>query len=385
MDSVADITRALVQIPSVNPGHEPESAGSGAMFDWLEQWGRIHGFDVERHRFSGSLENLTIRLDNRGRDERGKHLLFSGHVDTVATGGMTIPPFSGELKEGRILGRGSCDMKGPIASMLVAAVRLKEQRSEWQGEITLGFTPDEETGTEGVRALMNQIARPDFAVVGEPSCLKPLRGCKGGLRLRLHCAGLAAHSSKPTQGRSAVVAMAHAIVELDRYFRSVLGEIERPQFGRSTGSIGLVMGGTAVNIVPDRCSIDIDIRLVPGQDPTETYDRLRDWFDREFPDKGGISWKWEEQITYSAYEVAPEHELVGAACEVTGERDVDVAHFCCDASTIAAADVPSVILGPGDIAQAHTVDEFVEVEQLERGVDIYVALAKRLLPPIDRN
>ena len=373
------ITQALVQIRSVNAGYDPSSPGAAPVFDWIEAWARERGFAVERYPVPGGMQNLVLRIDNGP----GLHLLFNGHCDTVSVEGMTIDPFSGEIRndgEGeRLWGRGACDMKGSVAAMLVAAHRLLQDRDSWRGTLTLGFTPDEEVATAGIRALMTEIPRPDFAIVGEPSCLKPVRGCKGGLRFALRCHGVAAHSSRPERGRSAIGAMARAILALNDYFANVLGAITRPQFGSSTGSIGLISGGTGINIVPDECTIKVDIRLVPGQCPDETYDALQAWFHREFPDGDGIRWVFELIHKDPAFEIAPDHPFTKLAGEVTGVTDPEVAFYCCDASKIAAVGVPCLILGAGDIAQAHTANEFIDVAQIEQGVEVYERIARKIL------
>ncbi len=375
MHPVVEIARTLVRIPSVNPAYDPASPGTPAVLDWIAQWGLAHGFVVERHPVPGDLRNLVLRLENGA----GPHLLLNGHMDTVSVAGMTLDPFAGEIRDGKLWGRGACDMKGPLAAMLVAADRLRQDTAHWRGTLTLGFTPDEENATDGIRALVAQIPRPDFAIVGEPTRLRPLRGCKGGIRLILRSHGLAAHSSRPEMGRSAVVAMARAILALDDYFAQALGAIRRPQFGSSTGSVGLIEGGTGINIVPDGCTIHIDIRLVPGQNPQQTLTDLQGWFHHQFPDADGIRWSFEVLFLDPPFEIAADHPFACTVCEITGEPNPEVAFFCCDASKISAAGIPCLILGPGDIAHAHTADEFITLDQLEKGVEVYSRLARKLL------
>lgn len=254
MSSTAlDIAQALVRIPSVNPNYDPASAGEGAVTQWIEDWGRAHGFTVCRQPVLPGRENVLLQFRN-GADH--PHFMLNGHTDTVGVGGMTIPPFGGEVREGRLWGRGASDMKGPLACMMAAALCLKNAPSTWRGTLTVACMADEEFRFRGVTAMLEQMAGlPDFAVVGEPTRLRVVRGCKGCLRFAIHALGRAAHSSKPHEGRSAVVAMAHAILELERHFTTRLTQIAAPGFGTSTGSIGLISGGTGVNIVPERCAI----------------------------------------------------------------------------------------------------------------------------------
>lgn len=377
-----DIAQALVRIPSVNPDYDPASAGEGAVTTWIEDWGKTNGFTVRRQPVLPGRENILLQFRN-GADH--PHFMLNGHTDTVGVGGMTIAPFGGEVRDGKLWGRGASDMKGPLACMLAAALRLKNALSTWRGTLTIACMADEEFRFRGVTAMLEQMKDdlPDFAVVGEPTRLRVVRGCKGCLRFTIHALGRAAHSSKPHEGRSAVVAMAHAILELERHFASQLTQIIAPGFGTSTGSIGLISGGTGVNIVPERCAIQVDIRLLPSQDWRATHQEiealLRDRC-RQVPD---VQWQFDEpSVVDPSFELPAEHPLVKTACAVLNQPAPDVVFFSCDASKIAACGVPVIVLGPGDIAQAHTVDEFIALADLEAGTEAYLRLAQALMPAV---
>ncbi len=375
-----EIAQALVRIPSVNPDYDPASAGEGAVTAWIDDWGRENGFTVSRQPVLPGRENVLLQFRN-GADH--PHFMLNGHTDTVGVGGMTVSPFGGEVREGRLWGRGASDMKGPLACMLAAALRLKNAPSTWRGTLTVACMADEEFRFRGVTAMLEQMSRlPDFAVVGEPTRLRVVRGCKGCLRFAIHAFGRAAHSSKPHEGRSAVVAMAHAILDLERHFTTRLTQIAAPGFGTSTGSIGLISGGSGVNIVPEHCAIQVDIRLLPGQDWRATYDEialLSDNWLAKLTD--GIRFQFDPpSVVDPSFEFPADHPLVQTACRVLGQPTPDVVFFSCDASKIAARGVPVIVLGPGDIAQAHTVDEFIALADLEAGTDAYVRLAQSLMP-----
>ncbi len=375
-----EIAQALVRIPSVNPDYDPASAGEGAVTAWIDDWGRENGFTVSRQPVLPGRENVLLQFRN-GADH--PHLMLNGHTDTVGVGGMTIAPFSGEVHDERLWGRGASDMKGPLACMLAAALRLKNAPSTWRGTLTVACMADEEFRFRGVTAMLEQMSRlPDFAVVGEPTRLRVVRGCKGCLRFAIHAFGRAAHSSKPHEGRSAVVAMAHAILDLERHFTTRLTQIAAPGFGTSTGSIGLISGGSGVNIVPEHCAIQVDIRLLPGQDWRATYDEialLSDNWLAKLTD--GIRFQFDPpSVVDPSFELPADHPLVQTACRVLGQPTPDVVFFSCDASKIAARGVPVIVLGPGDIAQAHTVDEFIALTDLEAGTEAYAKLALELMP-----
>ena len=181
---------------------------------------------------------------------------------------------------------------------------------------------------------------------------------------------------------SAVVAMAHAILELERHFATRLAQITRPGFGTSTGSIGLISGGTGVNIVPERCTIQVDIRLLPGQDWRATYEEIQTLLRTRCAQVPDVRWQFDEpSVVDPSFELPAAHPLGQTACSVRGQAEPDIVFFSCDASKIAARGVPVIVLGPGDIAQAHTVDEFITLADLEAGTDTYIRLAQALMPP----
>lgn len=374
-----DIAQALVRLPSVNPDYDPASPGEGAVTGWLENWGRANGFTVLRQPVLPQRENLLLQFRNCADHP---HFMLNGHTDTVGVGGMTIAPFGGEVRDGRLWGRGASDMKGPLACMLATARHLKQTPSAWRGTLTVACMADEEFRFRGVTAMLDQLpALPDFAVVGEPTRLRVVRGCKGCLRFPIHAVGRAAHSSKPHEGRSAVVAMAHAILELERHFSTRLAQVTAPEFGTSTGSIGLISGGTGVNIVPERCTIQVDIRLLPGQDGQATLAEIHTLLRERCRQVPEVQWQFDgPSVLDPSFELPAEHPLVQTACAVLSQAQSEVVFFGCDASKLAARGVPVIVLGPGDIAQAHTVDEFISLADLEAGTNAYTRLALALMP-----
>lgn len=380
MTLALDIAKELVRIPSVNPDYDPASAGEGAVTAWIYNWGRAQGFAVFRQAVLPDRENILLQFRN-GADH--PHFMLNGHMDTVGVGGMTIAPFAGVVRDDRLWGRGASDMKGPLACMMAAALHLKNDPTSWRGTLTVACMADEEFRFRGVSAMLEQLGKlPDFAVVGEPTRLRVVRGCKGCLRFAIHALGRAAHSSKPHEGRSAIVAIARAILDLERHFTTRLAQITAPGFGTSTGSIGLISGGTGVNIVPERCTIQVDIRLLPGQDWRETYDEIvklsEGWLSKG---SDGTRFQFDPpSVVDPSFEIPATHQLARTACAVLDQPEPDVVFFSCDASKIAARGVPVIVLGPGDIAQAHTVDEFISLADLETGTNAYVRLALALLP-----
>lgn len=374
-----EIAQALVRIPSVNPNYDPASRAEQDIVPWIQSWGQEHGFETRTQPVLDGRSNVILRFRNCADHP---HLLLNGHTDTVGVAGMSIPPFAGDVRAGRLWGRGSTDMKGPLACMLAAAWQLRQQLATWRGTLTVGCVVDEEYRFRGILALMEQLDQPDFAVVGEPTSLRVVRGCKGCLRFSIRAHGRAAHSSHPEQGRSAIVAMARAILELNSFFDERLAQIHLPNFGCSTGSIGLIEGGSGINIVPEDCSIQVDVRLLPGQDANKTHREIETTLRAKLKTVMDIEWIFDPPgLVDAGYEIPANHGLVRQACAVVGKGESEVVFYSCDASKIAAKSVPCIILGPGDIAAAHTADESIAVDELEVGAKTYLRLAQTLMPP----
>ncbi len=374
-----DIAQALVRIPSVNPHYDAASPGEGAVVDWLEAWGRGQGLAPERQAVLPARDNIFFVLANG----EGPHLLLNGHTDTVSVAGMRIDPFGGEVREGRLWGRGAADMKGPLACMLSTLLQLRASPGTWRGTLTVGCVVDEETQYRGILALLRRPAHYDYAVVGEPTRGRVVRGCKGSFRFSLRAAGRAAHSSEPHKGCNAILGMARALPVLAEFFETGLRQFSREGFGPSTGSVSLIDGGSGINIVPDQCRVQVDIRTVPGQDCAATYEAMQAHVRERCVGLAGVTLAFDNPPAHSspAFETPGAHPLVRTACALTGQAASDVVAFGCDASKLSACGVPSIIFGPGDIAQAHTADESIALTDLEAGAESYVRLARALLPP----
>jgi len=373
--TVSETAQSLVRIPSVNPGYDPESSGEAGVVDWLLGWASEHGFDVNTQEVFPNRYNVILRLRN-GADR--PHLLLNGHTDTVAVLNMTIPPFGGELHDGRLWGRGAADMKGPLACMLHSLLVMRDHPSRWRGTITLACVVDEELGFAGIKKFLEFDEVFDFAVVGEPTKLEVVRGCKGCLRFSFRAHGKAAHSSTPEKGTSAISAMAGAITALDQFFANRLTTIRHLDLGPSTGSVGLIHGGSGINIVPDFCEASVDVRLVPGQSWQETYNEIQQ---AVHATNSVVRWEFDSQpMADPPFCLENDNPVVTKACESLGRDISQVVNFSCDASKIAATGVPCLVVGPGDIAHAHTATESIAVEELLQGVEAYTKIAEALLP-----
>jgi acetylornithine deacetylase/succinyl-diaminopimelate desuccinylase-like protein len=200
------------------------------------------------------------------------------------------------------------------------------------------------------------------------------------LRFTLTAKGRACHSSDPGKGRSAIVAISEAVLALQDFFTTELSKITRAEFGCSTGSVGVIEGGSGVNIVPERCAVQVDIRLVPGQKPLESYAAMQSCVKEKCRRVPEIEWSFSEPtVVEVAYDTPADTELIKTACRVLDCPTPLVVLYSCDASTIAACGVPTAVIGPGQIEQAHTAQESVAVQELRGAVGLYTKLARELL------
>lgn len=401
--SVKDLLQKLLAIPSVNPvfgAANPEWLGEARLTDFLQNWATEHGWKWLRQQVHPGRENLVVVIPPT---QSGPPLLWEVHQDTVGVGGMQIDPFAGIEREGRIYGRGACDVKGSMAAMMTAAATL-QQSGEPHGPLLLAFAVNEECGFSGAKALSRIWAdentpplaplegeeqvqgplslaelrelRPQRAIVAEPTDFQVVVAHKGIIRWRCHTRGRAAHSSQPQLGKNAIYAMTEVITAIRDFDREVLSQRGLDCLcGRPTVSVNTVQGGTGANVVPDHAIIDIDHRLMPGELPSEAQQELIEFIAGRIPVDTSIEheppWNQSRGMQASDNRAWAEQvaKIVGDSSEIVGVP------YGTDAWVFAALGIPTVVLGPGSIAQAHTEDEWISVAELERGVEVYRRLA----------
>ena len=479
-----ELLRQLVRIPSVNPmqqsATEPPRTGVAAvepavgeqenilsearLTDFLQQFCQQVGLETFRQPVLPGRENLIVRLLGHPPPEQGGQiLLWDAHQDTVPPGQMP-EPFSARIEQGRLYGRGACDVKGGLAAMLAALVRLAGQSMTGQTGSALAGTPsaqtglaaagsalaqtgangaetasaqkrsgrvstqngsaqpedqpsptspalqqqtrrsageparrptvylaatvDEEHGMSGVRAVCRLWQegvggflprRPDAAIVAEPTDLQVVVAHKGVLRWRCHTLGKACHSSRPQEGVNAIYLMAELLQALQQYAHQIVPHLGwHPLCGSASLSVGRIYGGQSVNIVPDRCTIEIDRRLLPDESPQKAWDHCLqylvgclsqpDRLDQEppFVEIPALS----EALNASLADqlAALVNQTTGRACQRMG---VD---YATHAAFYAQAGVPTVVFGPGSIRQAHTADEWIALDQLHQAAEVFYRL-----------
>ncbi|HWA38152.1 MAG TPA: M20 family metallopeptidase [Burkholderiales bacterium] len=360
-DAVA-LTRSLLHFDTVNPpGNERDCARwAGAMLQEL-------GFSVEYHEYEEGRTSVVARAGGAG--ERAP-LCLTGHIDVVPLG--TRPwsrdPFRGETDGDKLYGRGTSDMKAGVAAMLVAVRNLAKKLPGTPG-IVLVLTAGEEGGCIGSKHLARAqvLGKAGAMVVGEPTSNYPMVGHKGSLKFYATFRGVSAHGSMPELGVNAVYKAANAVSRLEFFdFHAA----DHPIMGGPTLNVGTIEGGSGINLVPDRAKIGIDIRTVPGVDHEKLIQRLRALLgaDTELDVLSDLPPVW----------TAPDTEWVQRVYEIAkpyvGEAPKPkAATYMTDAANLLTAyrGAPTVVLGPGEAAQAHQTDEHASMERIRQSVEIY--------------
>jgi acetylornithine deacetylase len=343
---------------------------------YLEDYFRWLGVPYERQTVAPRRDNIVAHCDVPGA---GQTLLLEAHQDTVPTDHMTIDPFAAVVDNGRLYGRGACDIKGGMAAMLTAFARIVHERPAGAMNVTMACTVDEEHTFLGVQELVKRGIRADMAVVAEPTKLEIVNAHKGAVRWDIQTTGKACHSSAPERGVNAIYRMGTLLQAIEQLAQDLRRAPPHPVLGPPTLSVGRIEGGTSVNTVPDRCRIEIDRRLLPGEDSAtalaqfkEQLARLCAWND--YPYEVSEPWLCMPALAPDGSEGLT--ALLGQAIDhVRGAHEVTAVPYGTDASTIARAGIPVVVFGPGDIARAHTHDEWVSLDEVEQASEILYRLA----------
>lgn len=358
---VVSLLQQLVRIPSVNPDNAPgtDQTGEETVAVFLSGWLESIGAEVTLEEIQPGRPNLIARfapLDGRPR------ILLGPHLDTVGVGGMTIDPFGGEIRDGRIWGRGASDTKGPMAAMLWALHDHREILATLPVAVDFVAFMGEESSQWGSRNFAQRHgSHYQFALVAEPTAMQVVHVTKGSLWATLRATGKAAHSSQPERGENAILKLARALDVLDHHLGAKLATFTHPVLGRSTINVGTIRGGARPNIVPDFAEAEIDIRITPALAAaggalkllTETI---------EFHDLPvTIVEPHENPPMETAAEDPMIQRLLAQGSALAG------APWFSDAAHLSNGGIPSICIGPGSIDQAHTVDEFIEIVALENG------------------
>lgn len=362
------LLRELIALPSVNPAFLPEGhpwAGEARVADFLASTGASAGLAVDVAEVLPGRRNVLLRYLPPGKVTR--RVLLAPHMDTVGSTDGSAEIFDPRVARGRVWGRGACDTKGSIAAMFTALkATLEAGAGPRNTEVVLAALVDEECNQRGSRALVESGLRCDLGIVGEPTRLRVVTAHKGDVWIRLETRGKSAHGARPELGVNAVRAMARVVELLEGEYAAELGRRPlHPLLGRPTINVGRIHGGTQPNIVPDRCRIEVDRRTVPGESEAGAKREIAAFLKSRGVTAGLVDMKG---VPAPALETDPRLPEVREFMRAAGVRRAEGVTYFCDAAVIATGGTPCVVFGPGDIAQAHTAREWVEVASLEGAV-----------------
>ncbi|WP_397452189.1 acetylornithine deacetylase [Pseudomonas sp. NA-150] len=321
-----------------------------------------------------SKANLFATL---GPDDR-PGIVLSGHTDVVPVDGQawSVPPFELTEKGGKLYGRGTADMKGYIACVLAAVPKLLAAPLRMPVHIALSY--DEEVGCLGVRSLLAELAQrphtPLLCIIGEPTELKPVLGHKGKLAMRCDVHGAACHSAYAPQGVNAIEYAAELIGELGRIgsrLRAPALHDRRFDPPFSTVQTGVINGGKALNIVPENCRFDFEVRALPAQDPREVAEQLARYAEQEILPRmravnAASDISFSELSAYPGLATDAQSQAAQLIAQFCGSSEFGTVAFGTEGGLFDAIGIPTVVCGPGSMDQGHKADEFVSVEQLDK-------------------
>jgi len=374
MVNTIQLLRDMIAIPSVNP-MTPNSGApvERAMASFIETTLTRAGIDCERQPVAEGRDNV-VGIVHANTGGRAAGVMLNSHIDTVPIDNMLIGPFDPIIKDDCIFGRGSCDAKASLAAMLTAVINYSQQ-TERRATVVFAAMADEEFSFSGSWKLIEKQWPVSACVVGEPTRLRRVIAHKGLVRWRISVEGLSAHGATPELGRNAVYDAARVVLALEEFARE-LGTKERHHLlGQTTLNLGRIAGGQSVNIVPDRCVLEAEMRLLPNADSKRLLEECLQFLRARVGS--------EVQLTFAEpYLLDPAMETPADALIVTSLGDarqqafgdpgmLEGANYGTDGSKLARAGIQTVICGPGDIAQAHTDSEFVEIEQVELAACVY--------------
>lgn len=371
---VVALTSALVAIDSRNPSLVPDAPGEGAcaraLAEILDAWGfRVSLFDSAPNR-----PNVVARIGRSG----GKSLMFNGHLDTVGVEGMTHTPYDPVIADGRLYGRGSCDMKGGVAAMCAAAAHAADAGLE--GEVIIAAVTDEEWQSAGTAALIAHGVRADAAIVTEPTQLAIGPAHRGFAWAVVTVHGVAAHGSRYDVGVDANTMAGLLLAELDDYQRTVLPQRTHALLGRGSFHAARISGGLGLSTFADRCRVEFERRTLPGETGESFAAELRGACARVAARDARFFAEVEVTFVQDANDIAVDAPVVAAlarAAEAVDGTPAAIAglSYWTDAALLSSAGIPSICYGPGDIRLAHSATEWVPVAELRRATGVLAQTA----------
>jgi acetylornithine deacetylase len=358
---LTELAAELVRIDSVNPGLVPGAAGEGEIARFVADWLADAGLEVDVEEVAPGRPNVVGRARGHGG---GPTLLLNAHMDTVGYEGMDTP-LEPVVEDGRLYGRGAYDMKGSLAAIMVAGAEVAQ--AGLRGDVLVAAVADEEVFSLGAEAAAR--AYPAHAaIVAEPTELRLVVAHKGFVWMEVETEGRAAHGSRPDLGDDAIVAMGRVLTGLGALAEALLDNPSHPLLGSGSVHASVIQGGVELSTYPESCVLGLERRTVPGETVELVERQIRE-----------IAAEAEVRTTFirEPFEVSRGEPVVQALLRVAGGPEVAGVPFWADSAVFSAAGIPTVVFGPGGEG-AHAQVEWVDLDDLERCKDVYVAVAREL-------
>jgi len=369
----ANLLGDLISINSVNPLQDTLVKGEKEIAFYIRDYLKNIGIRSILQPALDQRPNVVGILEGK---KKGRNFVLEAHMDTVKVDNMTIDPFLPKIEEGKMFGRGACDDKGSLAAMLLAMKLLREKNISLKGDVYLAAVVDEEHKYRGVSHLLNQGFAFDAGVVGEPTNLDILIAHKGCIRWRIITRGISVHSSQPEKGKNAIYFMSEVIDALKKRLVPLCRKKSHPLVGSPTLSVNVIQGGTQVNTIPDRCFIEMDRRTIPGESDQDVLGEIDKFLDELREENTLLEGEREDPfLTSPPMEINKDEKVVQALSDCvrynTGiEPKIRGGQFDSDAGKFVARGIPTPVFGPGNIAQAHSEDEWVEIKEVVKAAEI---------------
>jgi succinyl-diaminopimelate desuccinylase len=379
---IIDFHRSFVKIPSVNPSFTPPGEENAAQF--LAEKMKEFGLKVEVDEYLPKRPNVYGKIEGK---KGNRTLIFNSHMDVMPVGDVKnwkMDPFSGDIIEGRIYGRGACDAKGPLAAMVMAAKVLNDIGVELSGSLLVTAVSDEEVAQKGTLRMAEKGMRGNFAVVGEPTGLNIGIAEKGNAYYEITVAGKSAHAAVPEVGINAIYKMAKIINEIEKHHFEIKTR-KHQLLGCPSINVGTITGGDAPNAVPEKCTINVDRRYIPGESGETAKKELEQIIEVLKQRDPELKVEIKKTVDAEALETSEEEPIVkslkDAGRMVTGQSTRTLGFpYASDGWILSnRLNVPTVLFGPGNIDKAHKPNEFVEIKELINATKICALTAFALL------
>jgi acetylornithine deacetylase/succinyl-diaminopimelate desuccinylase family protein len=374
-DETLSLLARLIETPSHNPPGD-EVAAAAVLGEFLA----VAGITPAIHEVSPGRPNLEAALGPAG----GPVLLFNGHTDTMPPGpGWSTDPYRAHRSGGRLYGLGACDMKAGLAAMAGAMAAVARSGVPLRGRVVLDAVADEEATGAGTKATLRAGRAADWGVIAEPTGLQLARAGNGQVNFTVTFLGEAGHGSTPEDGHNAIYDAAAFIRLVEQEAARLAGQVH-PLTGPASYNAGVVSGGVRTAIIPSECTVGVDRRIIPGQTVAEAIADLDDLLGQVLDARAGARGRSSVDVDYEPFEVAERlplctvlSEAAAVACDrpagFTGLRATTDAVFLCQAG------IPTIVFGPGSLAQAHRPDEYVELRQVQQATRAFALTIVGLL------